>query len=133
MRPNEIELRGRIEFGSIEKMAATPDQRANTRGGKESSEEGPWKRRAECVGRWRRRWDLHSLAAGYIVGEHRCGMSVMDVRSCGQLLARQGRGVVYLGIGRASRLALIILSCPPHSLFIPSGAGPDWNGRCQWG
>lgn len=46
MRSNEIELQGRIEFGSIEKMAATPCQRANTRGGKESSEavlesEGP--------------------------------------------------------------------------------------------
>jgi len=60
-------------------------------------------------------------------------MGVMDVWSCGQLLARQGRGIFYLGIGRASRLALIISSCPPHLLFIPSGAAPDWNGRCQWG
>jgi len=53
MRPNEIELRGRIEFGSIEKMAATPGQESKHPRWERVVRRGPWKRRAKCVGRWR--------------------------------------------------------------------------------
>ncbi len=53
MRPNEIELQGRIEFGSIEKMAATPCQESKHPRWERVVRRGPWKRRAECVGRWR--------------------------------------------------------------------------------